>query len=272
VWFDKVRLQPGVQWHEDIAAAADNARIVLPIITPAWKASQWTRFETYGAEHVIPLLCHGDWEKVTPLPIRQYHFVDVREAHEAPWQALLAMIRQYLCRPRPDKTSRLIRLPFAANPYFVGREALLLELHESLWQSPTTALSHAQVHAVAGLGGIGKTTLARQYAEKFWRLYTDILWVRVESTLITADFARLAIELGLLRQPSEDTALDARLALQALNQPKRRLLILDNAEVGSGRLASDRRRLSHHHYVTVHRLVSGSAGGRRRRFGTAVSA
>jgi hypothetical protein len=30
--------------------------VVLPVLTPRWKRSEWTRYETYGAEAVIPLL------------------------------------------------------------------------------------------------------------------------------------------------------------------------------------------------------------------------
>ena len=37
---------------------------------------------------------------------------------------------------------------------------------------------------MTGLGGVGKTTLAREYAEKFWRLYFQILWVRADRDLL----------------------------------------------------------------------------------------
>jgi hypothetical protein len=55
VWFDKIRLQPGFLWHGEIEAACESSRIVLPLLTPNWKASEWTRYETYGAENIIPL-------------------------------------------------------------------------------------------------------------------------------------------------------------------------------------------------------------------------
>src|SRR5262245_36726655 len=74
VWFDTKRLQRGYQWQNEIDAAAVHARVVLPILTPEWKESPWTRFETYGAEHVIPLLCKGDWQEVAPPPLRHVQF------------------------------------------------------------------------------------------------------------------------------------------------------------------------------------------------------
>jgi hypothetical protein len=44
VWFDKARLTPGCDWHKEIEAA----RVVLPLITPRWARSEWTRYETYA--------------------------------------------------------------------------------------------------------------------------------------------------------------------------------------------------------------------------------
>ena len=48
VWFDKVRLTPGCDWHKEIEAGCEASRVVLPLITPRWAKSEWTRYEAYA--------------------------------------------------------------------------------------------------------------------------------------------------------------------------------------------------------------------------------
>lgn len=59
VWFEKARLNSGCDWHKEIEAGCQASRVLLPILTPRWKNSEWTKSETYwgrsGAEPVIPL-------------------------------------------------------------------------------------------------------------------------------------------------------------------------------------------------------------------------
>ena len=66
VWFDQYELRDelGEQWHRKIEDACNQSHIVIPVLTPRWKLSEWTRYETYGAEVVIPWLAEGDWEDV----------------------------------------------------------------------------------------------------------------------------------------------------------------------------------------------------------------
>jgi TIR domain-containing protein len=161
VWFDKARLDPGCNWHREIEAACEASRIILPVLTPTWQQSEWCRFETYGGEHVIPLLFSGEWTQVAPRPLRGYQFVDFSRPEEANWSKLVATIRDYLGGPAPPKASRLASLAYSHNPNFVGREGLLLDIHERLCGAPTTALTQGAAYAMAGMGGVGKTTLAR---------------------------------------------------------------------------------------------------------------
>jgi tetratricopeptide (TPR) repeat protein len=228
VWFDKARLVPGCNWYGEIAKANANSRIILPVLTPPWRESEWTRFETYGAEYVIPLLYEGDFSEIAPPPLFEYQFLDMR-GDAPPWGTLLASIRTHLATSPPEKASRLAHVPTASNPYFVGRERQLLELHEKLHRNPTAALTQSPTHVIAGMGGVGKTTLAREYAERYWRLYTQILWVRAEAPVMATEFARLSVEMGIIRQPSQDPYLDALMAMNQLSSSVRRLLILDNA-------------------------------------------
>jgi hypothetical protein len=39
VWFDKVRLTPGCDWHEEIEAGCEAAHVILPLVTPRWTKS-----------------------------------------------------------------------------------------------------------------------------------------------------------------------------------------------------------------------------------------
>ena len=34
VWFDKARLNPGCDWHKEIEAGCNAARVILPLLTP----------------------------------------------------------------------------------------------------------------------------------------------------------------------------------------------------------------------------------------------
>ena len=59
-------------------------------------------------------------------------------------------------------TSILWNIPYERNPYFTGREDVLAQLRRTLHAENTVALSHPQ--GISGLGGIGKTQMALEYA------------------------------------------------------------------------------------------------------------
>jgi hypothetical protein len=70
-------------------------------------------------------------------------------------------------------------LPFAPNPAFTGREADLEKLGKLLQKRGEVAVT--QTVALHGLGGVGKTQLAVEYAWKHLGGYEAVLWVRADS-------------------------------------------------------------------------------------------
>jgi tetratricopeptide (TPR) repeat protein len=229
VWFDKARLVEGCSWHQEIEAGCEASRVLLPLLTPRWKLAEWTRYETYGAEEVIPLLAEGRWEDVSTPPLARYqnHGLTIGD------ERLFAAIRQLLAQPAPEKSERIAFLRYRANPYFVGREDTLADIHEKFFSNPTAELTQGHVEVVTALGGVGKTTLARQYAEKFWRCYRQMFWVDCRQPL-ESEFAAihdiLRPEPLYLPLKPADKAHWARYELNQTAQRPLRLLILDNAE------------------------------------------
>lgn len=90
-------------------------------------------------------------------------------------------------------------IPYRRNPFFTGRENILQTLHSRFHEESATASTYwTQPQAICGLGGIGKTQTAIEYAYRYSAEYQAVLWARADSyeTLCT-DFASLASLLHL---------------------------------------------------------------------------
>lgn len=132
-----------------------------------------------------------------------------------------------LHKPRfPGTLPRIWNLP-RRNPNFTGRNQFLKKLRISFSQDQNAALKQLSLH---GLGGIGKSQLAIEYAYRHSASYECVWWIRAEKeTSLITDYTALATKLDLAEQNAKEQAIIAQAVKDWLDTHNGWLLIFDNA-------------------------------------------
>ncbi len=113
----------------------------------------------------------------------------------------------------------------ARNPHFSGRSGLLAEIRAGF----TTVNAMPSVQALHGLGGVGKTQAAIEYAHRYADDCSVVWWVDAEQPVFMPDqFSRLGSRLGLPARESGSESVE--MVLEELSRRPGWLLIFDNAE------------------------------------------
>src|SRR5947209_19989488 len=102
-------------------------------------------------------------------------------------------------------TGEIWHVPYQRNRFFTGREDELNHLHRALLAEHTVALSHPL--GISGLGGIGKTQTALEYAYRCRSDYSAVFCVNASSVAaLTSDLVQLANVLHLSVRQARDEA------------------------------------------------------------------
>jgi tetratricopeptide (TPR) repeat protein len=208
VWFDEWALRGGEVGSVGMERGLEESRHVVLVLSPEFMASEWTDYETQIAlvlspanrdRKLIPIL-HTKCE--LPPRISRLNWIDFSGALADPAQFEFHLA-QLMSDLNPDRYARPTdfasfqashkpgspntippvrplppgsRMPQAPNPLFVGREDELRDLN--LMLTPGSGALVGVHAAVTGMGGVGKTQLAIEYAHRYGYLYQGgVFWM-----------------------------------------------------------------------------------------------
>jgi tetratricopeptide (TPR) repeat protein len=149
-----------------------------------------------------------------------------------------------------DSEGKLFILPDARNQFFTGRSQILDDLHHVLASEGKVALS--------GMGGMGKTQTAVEYAYRHRGEYRAVLWAKADNEeSLKAGYATIASNLNLPEKDETDKTLVTAAVKRWLERHPDWLLILDNAD--DLKLVSDllRRQWGGHVLLTTRAHATG---------------
>jgi tetratricopeptide (TPR) repeat protein len=216
-----------------------NSRDLIVLFTADYLQSPYTRkeFTSFEADrvktteqrHIVVLRCED-------VPVRglladnvYQDLIGIEDPEERKRRIIAAAERHSQAAPPPPR-------PFIGVPpriaSFTGRADALDRLDAILIQDKPAAVTQASVGraAVQGMGGVGKTALAVEYAHRFRGLYAGVCWCQAETpTGLLSALAGLAVTLGAATAEEANVAKAANAALSRLAEQRATwLLVYDN--------------------------------------------
>jgi len=246
--WDDTKIRPGDEWRKEISNALDSAKVAVLLISSDFLASDFI------AENELPPLlaaAEKDGVLILPLILKPSLFEETEslskfQSVNPPSEALINLspgkqeeyfvkLSKAILHAIEEAQTKLVgasgagrlpifNLPFSRNKFFTGRDDILKGVHKNF-----NAGERAQ--ALNGLGGIGKTQTAVEYAYRHRQDYEVVLWAgaNTRETLV-ADYAAIAGLLDLPEKNAQDQGEAVAAAKRWLENNSNWLLILDNAD------------------------------------------
>lgn len=213
---------------------------VIALLSPDYIASRWAAHEwqaAFAEQALIPIRVR---EVETPGILNSLVYIDLVGADEvnARERLLEAVSRGRKLSPAkpptpapigkaqryPGSLPKIWNVPQRFHD-FIGREDILVKLRKALRNGEGVSGI-----AITGLGGVGKTRLAKEYAYRNAQDYTVVWWLCAENaTMLASDFSALARSLHLNSDGESNQPAAIQEVLRWLRQNKSWLLIFDNA-------------------------------------------
>ena len=249
--WDDTRLKPGEAWREEIRKAVDAAKVAVLLISADFLASDFI-----AEDELPPLLVAAKQDDLVILPVivspslfertplAQFQAVNPANqpvvdmgqgAQERVFADVADSILEIISKVTPEAISKRIRdaiekpwnVPMQCNSFFTGREGILDHLEATLTTQGTTDLAQA----ITGLGGIGKTQTALEYACRHRGYYQAVLWVTADSKEdLVSGFVAIAVLLNLPAKDEQDQQLAVTAVKNWLATQSGWLLVLDNVD------------------------------------------
>ena len=215
-WLDKWNLVPGEAWQEALELALDDSQTVAVFVGPN-TISPWENEEMRSAletrvreksRRVVPVLLPGapdNRDLKLPRFLTRLTWVDFR----AGLDDKDALYRLYcgITGKAPGPTAGEIKadvskgippgsyIPFPRNALFTGRDEELKKL-SALCEPDGSNIVISQ--AITGMGGIGKTQLAVEFAYRYGHCFKGVHWLDLrDPDSLDASIALCGIHMGL---------------------------------------------------------------------------
>ncbi len=264
-WNDH-KITAGKEWESEILTHLDSAEVILLLISPDFIASDYCysvemqrameRHER-GEARVIPIILRPtDWKSatfgklkalpsdgraLTRWPNRDEAFLNVakgiRKAVRELAASSLPSTKFVEDSPStgtlPQEELKVLaaywNVPHKPNPFFTGREDILEQINKTFREGRGRAARLPL--ALSGLGGVGKTQTAVEYAYRYRDEYHAVLWARAESQdILFPDFIAIAAILQLAQKDEKEQRVIVDAVRDWLGTHTGWLLVLDNVE------------------------------------------
>jgi tetratricopeptide (TPR) repeat protein/transcriptional regulator with XRE-family HTH domain len=166
----------------------------------------------------------GRWELGDFLPASKTVVLELARQLHLDQQETRALLEASLTAPSPHWF-----VPLPRNAYFTGREQVLETLHTQLGARKAIAL--IQSSALSGLGGVGKTQIALEYAYRYALDYSAVFWIAAETVeSIISCMLHIAEVLQVPERDDQDHQRVLTAVQRWLNTHHHWLVIWDNVE------------------------------------------
>lgn len=275
VWFDESSIEDHESITESVRDGVAHSKLLVAYYSrtyPSRRACQWeltaafTAAQRLGRPSERVLVINPERtedggpasDHVYPIELRDARFPRVTDEtrdgldwldKEADRIATIAGELDGVLGSESTEPSRQIPHRLIGDPGFVGRLEDLWKIHSELSGSEAVLITGAtagDVAQVAGLGGVGKSLLAEEYALRFGAAYPGgVIWLSAAGTPAGMDavdaaereaarnsqMRTIAARLGLAFQSSSPEAVDGLVA-EALAEAGRCLWVVDDLPVG----------------------------------------